>query len=515
MSGPNAIDVVARLRAHLEGRPIPVGRSLPFGRVPDGDRLIVAFVRMGGESLPWGVAFGCPGEAPTLITVPEPRNRDLVAALCARFGAALDRHLPHPSVAGALEREALPVDRQLWLPGASHLEMLHLLALRYTHARRGDADRVAALRRLGRTAGFLQREAARPGQMRVLDATAVLRALWAVPAEDARQAHLGFSLAWHEPGDGAERRAAARRAEARSVGVTMDPHVENQKLAPLLDEWNAAEDFARRERLASAIGEILAPELRRRFLLTERAIRLVDADPRPENPELEPLRELARDELWWGYWRAELKHERGESAFVVHPETDHSSAAAASRFFAQERAAEVRQGALVHGDRDLFERLRETGDAIEGRLCEVVDDNPGRGTTPVWTVVTPAARPVRLRVGARVCPVGQRKRVGRVRALALVGDERHLEIEIVGGKTRRALPHAPAADDAAALEGTTVRLVPATGGQMAFQKSRGAWSDDGPGAWLTHRQPPPSRAPDPAGSDDLLALVEALRGRNR
>jgi len=510
----SASDVMARLQAHLRGEPVPTGATLPFARVSDEERLIVAFVRMGGESLPWGIAHGCPGDEPTLLTVPEPRNRDLVAAMCARFTRALDRHLPHPSVASEAEIAQLPVDRQLWVPGASHLEMLHLLALRYTRARKGDADRVAVLNRLGRAAGFLLREACRPGQTRVLDAAAVLRELWAVPAEDARQAHLGFSLAWHGPGDSDVRRAAAREAEARSVGVTMDPDVENEDLEPLVEAWNGAGDPSSRDRIAARIADILEPELRRRFERTEAAVRLVDADPRVANPELGAMQSVALEELRRQYWEVEVSLLGDEDAFIADPETDHYPPGAASRFFAHERSAEEWDGALVHGDGDLVARLLETGDAVEGTLRRVVDENPGRGRTPVWTVVASAASPLRLRVGSRVCPVGQRKRVGRVRSVSLVDDERHLEIEIQGGKTRRAIPDAPAAHDASALEGTTIQLVAAADGSLALTKSLGVWNGDGPGAWLTHARPRPLPAPPKSRREDLLSLVEGLKGTN-
>lgn len=61
------------------------------------DVLIVCFVRMGGESAPWGIVFGPPDKAPTILTVPEPRNRDFVAAMVARFAPALLKHLQHPA----------------------------------------------------------------------------------------------------------------------------------------------------------------------------------------------------------------------------------------------------------------------------------------------------------------------------------------------------------------------------------------------------------------------------------
>lgn len=58
------------------------------------------------------------------------------------------------------------------MPNPTHLEMLHNLAYAYTFTRFGDPSRVELLNRLGRAAGWLFREAQRPGQIvRVSSAT--------------------------------------------------------------------------------------------------------------------------------------------------------------------------------------------------------------------------------------------------------------------------------------------------------------------------------------------------------
>ena len=90
---------VRRLMAFAAGKPLPHGETLCVpkpGRtlVPD-DALVVAFVRMGGESSPWGVAFGHPGRKPDVLMVPEARTRDYVADMMAEFAPVLLRHVLH------------------------------------------------------------------------------------------------------------------------------------------------------------------------------------------------------------------------------------------------------------------------------------------------------------------------------------------------------------------------------------------------------------------------------------
>jgi hypothetical protein len=90
-------DVVRRLRAWQAGEPLPRHSTRHLSLAEDDDVLLVAFVRMGGEALPWGVAFAHPGDEPTVHVVPEARNRDEVAGMLAAFAPALLRILGQSS----------------------------------------------------------------------------------------------------------------------------------------------------------------------------------------------------------------------------------------------------------------------------------------------------------------------------------------------------------------------------------------------------------------------------------
>src|SRR5262245_56068620 len=129
----NTNDVIVRLRAFHAGRPLPRGTTKRTYVADNKDVLIVSFVKMGGESRPWGIAFGKPDADPKIVVVPEARNRDLVAGMVAKFAPVLLRHLRHPTQEGQeLEGwENLDPLRQLWLPNDSHLDMLHHLAYAY------------------------------------------------------------------------------------------------------------------------------------------------------------------------------------------------------------------------------------------------------------------------------------------------------------------------------------------------------------------------------------------------
>ena len=130
-------ELVDRLKAWEQGAPLPTTETLPFPRVPDAERLVIAFVRMGGESVPWGVAIGRPDQAPKVFTAPDPRNRDAHAELVRAFAETLLAHVGHPRYSDVSTSTGTPSEqpfpsqslrlRQLWTPGPTHVEMLHLL----------------------------------------------------------------------------------------------------------------------------------------------------------------------------------------------------------------------------------------------------------------------------------------------------------------------------------------------------------------------------------------------------
>ena len=515
-------DVLLRIEAYRGGAPLRLGTTFPWPRSRDEDRLIVAFVRMAGESLPWGIAAGHPGGDPVVLSVPEPRNPDELARLTRDFGKVLLEHLPHPERATAEQQAdigAVARRRQLWVPGATHVEMLHFLDFRYTRAREGEAG-VKDLNAVGRAAGFLFRESTRPGQTRVFDLTRRLRDVFAVPAEDVRQAHLGFLLGWIAgKGSREERIAAAHLAETESVGVTMSPELEREKLQPLVEHWNK---HSKEPELAAAIAleihAVLKGELLRRYRLAEKALALLDDDGRPPNPELGALLDLGAEEFVYQYWSTEHKaaapvlDPNAPRHFGNHPESDFFPAMAAARFFSHQHAADLQSAELLHGDPALVEAAIEAGNALRGRIVHVVNDGTKRAVIPIWTVRSPAEGLLRLREESAVCVVGLRGRTGTIRSIETDAGVRTLTVEIDGWKRARPEDGAPAADDAAALEGTEVTLVEAGMAGFSKKKSSRVWNDTGPGAWLTHSAPLPERSDRPPFEGDLVDFVEKLGG---
>ncbi len=301
-----------RLKAFQAGRPLPLGQTLRVWVAPPGNVLIVCFVRMGGESAPWGIAFGPPGKAPKVLTVPEPRNRDMVADMAAEFAPVLLAQLQHPANGG---RHAESADdlrpTQIWVPNPSHLEMFHNLAYAYTFTKFGPARRAEVLNRLGRAAGWLFREAQRPGQTVVAVATEALKQAFTFPTEDIRQGHLGYLLAWLEtPGKRERRMARAHEDERLSMSTTLNPEEETTLLEQPVEDFNRARrggDAKAQKRLEAVIDGRLRESLVRRFAVTDRAIAVLRNDRRPPNRYLDVLAKASRDEQWRQYIRMEQR----------------------------------------------------------------------------------------------------------------------------------------------------------------------------------------------------------------
>lgn len=517
----NARQAVARLEAFKAGRPLPCGETTHFLMADDADILMLAFVRMGGESGPWAVGHAHPRQTPKILCVPEPRNRDLVAKMVAMLAPVLLEHLRHPDFSDKTIEgpgHELP-HRQVWLPNGAHLEMLHHLAYAYTFTKWGEKSRAQLLNALGRAANWLFNEGHRPGQVTVMPATDALTESYTFPCETVRQGHLGYLLAWLETkGNRTARMKAAASAELKPVSTNLDPAFEREALAPLVESWNEAEKAGGKHRSDSLAQQIIGevgPEVLRRLRLVEKAIQVLRKDEREVNPGVADLRRASASEHWFQYLRLEqdLNDDKDGPAFIPSPETDRYPAAAASRFFVHEDSEELRIGMLIHHDADIRAEAVAEGEAVVGAITRVEDEGTGRKTIPVWTIEGDGTGPLRLREGNRVCVADVPKRVGTIRQVdQLPNGRRRYEVEInewllekrLG---RRHIPHA-ASDQ---LLGTEVILLKHVASGLARVKSQRVWDRSGPGAWLTHQAPRGPRADLPAEvAEDMKGIEKAL-----
>jgi hypothetical protein len=503
--------IAQKLRAWEAGRPLPRYDTIHHAVMPPEQTLLVAFVRMAGESRPWGIAWGTADARPRIESVPDGRMRDDVAGLAAVFAEDLLEHMRvHNWTFDPAPEKPEPGElRQVWLPNGQHVAMLHQLSYAYSQTKFGGENQ-EILRALGRLAGWMFRDTSRIGSQHVVSASGVLSDSYVFPAQEARTAHLGYQLAWlTTPGDRDARIAAATAAEGLPVSPTMDPSLERDTLTALVEEWQARrradEDNAQQ---ASIISDVLAAELERRWNLTSVAYRVMLDDERPVNAGVGDLISQAHAEFWFQHQRIELRHNDPSQgpAFVAHPETDFHGSAAASRYLVHAAADEAHVGYLVHSDPALFAEARDDGRGFEARVVEVSDVGTGRTTTPRWVLRLDPSLPHRLRENARLAPYGSRGHEATILEIRADEDGLFVTVEWTGRKTRPLSGPIDARPADEAWEGVDVPFVLADAASLTQRRSQRVWrAKDGPGAWLTHGKPSaPIEITTDDGATDLV-----------
>ena len=497
----NGFQMMRRLRAYGEGKPMPYGRTKHVDVVPGAQALLLAFLRMGGETAPWGIGWKFPGKEPKFATVPEPRDRELVAQMLAgEFTDDLAQHLLHPGVVRqSYDAKNLPPLQQVWVAGPTHVDMLHLLAMAYAFAKKGPPERVRKLQVLGRAANFLFLQAQRPGQQMVVDATQLLRQAYAFPADDLRQSHLGFLLAWlGTPGGAAARIDAAAKAETLAVSTALDPAVDKDELVPQVDAYNAAtegrgadgrwlrrpEDGAAKAARAK-VATVLERELGRRLDLIEAARQHYLQDVRPANPGLGLLTKAMREQHWFGYLKPHLDEMENRKAFYPSAMTDRSPKGAAIRYLEMEADEALRVEALSAGDDELVDEILAGGEGFVGTIVEVEDETASeRKTTPVWTVRSEGLPPLRLKPGDDVKLQEFPKRTAAIRTIDADMVGRVFVLEITGAKRKpKEQPRLPAADDPK-LVGRKVCFLTLPNAYFSRERTNKVRFGVGPGDWL-------------------------------
>lgn len=504
--------IVRRLRAWHLGEPLTRGQTIHTATAEPADRFVLAFVKIGGETRPWGVVWKQGTKASQFRFVPEPRTRADVEAMVSELGPLLAEHLRHPAYvqqpAGSAD-ELAPL-RQIWVPNGSHADMLHHLAYSYAF-RRVDSDHATELRLLGRTALFAFLESQRPGQQLVMSASDVLRSAFDFPAEDVRQAHLGFLLAWLETRGGRDHGlAAALEAERLPVATALQPELERKELSPVVESYVDArreDDRSRMRKAEDEIGELLRPELERRVDLVSRAIDWIVDDPRPVNAGASVLVRETLKAQFWDYVNPESRAiASGTEPFVPSAETDFQSKSAASRYFRFNASADRMSAALIHDDRELEAEAISSGLAFRGTIIEVRDEGAGtRRTVPVWCIEDTTPGQLRIRRGDGVCVVGHPERDGRVRSIETTkGGALVMEFEITGDKTKkdgRKWPQSmPAADER--WIGLNVTVTGTSFADMTDQKARNVRKTDPlAGDWLIVKHGERDVADESVGAD--------------
>ncbi|OEJ26759.1 hypothetical protein AS594_21985 [Streptomyces agglomeratus] len=402
------ISTLARLDAVRSGRAQPLA-TVRHRHLSGRPMVFVPLTTAGEAGAPLGALVGTDRDAPRLLAVTQPRDRDLRFAFLAELAdsvlpyidgygddvEAAERNETDPGTGKRVKVEVeLCADApQLIVPSRAGIEYVRLLgrSTRFRRTAEQDPDTPYPapphIPLLGRWLTHFGERARVPGSSLLLAATDLLGRHWATGQSSLEDQHLGALLAWIDPdgpagGSGAE---AALRAELERdrggqlvcppAGPATDPAFDNKLLAPAIDRYDLA-----RKALAAAEDGLAADAHLGELSRAERHIReLLAAQMRPTWDAvwraLDLLRELpegerAADRWTRDRWSYTGHRDRVRAGEPPQPRRDDAVTAAqklASRESAQAQleAQEALDDPLVMAGRRL------SGEAFAGEVLDV------------------------------------------------------------------------------------------------------------------------------------------------
>ncbi|MEE4542139.1 hypothetical protein V2S66_09200 [Streptomyces sp. V4-01] len=247
VAGRRAVPAATVLHRHLSGRPV----------------VFVPLTTAGEAAAPLGAMVGTDREAPRLLVVPQPLDRELRFAFLAGLADVLMPLLDscgeavevEPATRNREETEVCADALQIVVPNFAALEYVRLLGRSTRFLRTAqDPDAPypvpAPLPLLGRWLTHYAERARTPGSALLPAMTELLTRHWTTGQSAMEDQHLGALLGWIDPPPGLDGPAAAARAEtARGrdgllfsppAGPATDPVFDNRVLAPAMARYDAA-----------------------------------------------------------------------------------------------------------------------------------------------------------------------------------------------------------------------------------------------------------------------------------
>jgi hypothetical protein len=293
------IATLARLEAVTTGRARPTA-TVRHRHLSERPLVFVPLTTAGEAGAPLGALVGTDRDAPRLLVVAQPRDRDLRFAFLAELADIVLPYIDsHAEAVEAAERSETDPETgkrvkvevelcsdapQLIVPSRAGVEHVRLLGRSMRFRRTAEQDpetpypappRVPLL---GRWLTHFGERSRVPGSSLLLALTEVLGRHWATGQSSLEDQHLGALLAWIAPPEGATGAEAALRAElARDgrgqllcppAGPATDPAFDNKLLAPAIERYDRA-----RTALAAAEDGLQADDRLGELTAAERAIR--------------------------------------------------------------------------------------------------------------------------------------------------------------------------------------------------------------------------------------------------
>ncbi|MEU1662826.1 hypothetical protein ABZ547_04315 [Streptomyces sparsogenes] len=401
------ITTLARMEAVRDRRARPVA-TVRHRHLSDRPLVFVPLTTAGEAGAPLGALVGTERDAPRLLAVAQPRDRDLRFAFLAELAEVV---LPYvDSYADDVDLEErketdpetgkkVPVQvelcadaPQLLVPSGAGVEFVRLLGRSMRFRRTAEQDpetpfpAPARVPLLGRWLTHYGERSRVPGSCLLQAMTDLLTRHWATGQSHLEDQHLGALLAWIDPPEGMPGDEAALRAESERdaagqllcppAGPATDPAFDNKLLAPAMARYDAArmavagaEDGARAERhlaelhrAEAEIRELIASQMRPTWDAVWRGLDLLRALP-----------EGARVAERWkrDRWSYTGHRDRVRAGEPPQPRVD-DAVTAAQKLAARETAQAQLEAQEALDDPLVMAGRRLAGEAFAGEVAEVV-----------------------------------------------------------------------------------------------------------------------------------------------
>ncbi|MCQ9183834.1 hypothetical protein KMT30_33295 [Streptomyces sp. IBSBF 2953] len=401
------IATLARLEAVATGRAQPTA-TVRHRRLSERPLVLVPLTTAGEAGAPLGALVGTDRDAPRLLVVPQPRDRDLRFAFLAELAdivlpyidsyadavEAAERNETDPETGKRVKVEVeLCADApQLIVPSRTGVDHVRLLGRSMRFRRTAEQDPQTPypapprVPMLGRWLTHFGERSRVPGSSLLQAATDLLGRHWATGQSSLEDQHLGALLAWIDPPAGETGAQAALRAELERdaggqllcppAGPATDPAFDNRLLAPAIERYDRA-----RTALAAAedgleaddrLGALTAAEGEIRALVSSRMLPTWDAVWRALDL-LRSLPEGAHVEERWTRDRWSFTGHRDRVVAGEPPQPRRDDAVTAANKLATREREQARLEAQEALDDPLVMAARRlAGEAFAGEVVDVV-----------------------------------------------------------------------------------------------------------------------------------------------
>lgn len=256
------LHTLARAEAVAGGRAVAAA-TVRHRYLADRPLVFVPLTTAGEAGAPLGALIGDDRDAPELLVVPQPLDRELRFAffaglartLLAVFETYAEEVEVEPATRNREETEVCADAPQIVVPNSAAVEYVRLLGRSTRYLRTvEDADAPhpvpVPVPLFGRWLTHYAERARTPGSALLVSMTDLLTRHWATGQSAMEDQHLGALLGWIDPPPGLDGAAAASRAQtgrgrdglllSPPAGPATDPVFDNRVLAPAMTRYDAA-----------------------------------------------------------------------------------------------------------------------------------------------------------------------------------------------------------------------------------------------------------------------------------